>query len=65
MKNYFLQNKSILDLLIKKSELNPDHILFIDKENKISRKKLLEKILQTKGGLKKKDLKEVIELLVY
>ena len=54
MKNYFLQNSSILDLLIKKSELNPKHILFIDKANKITRKKLLEKILETKGGLKKK-----------
>lgn len=66
MKNYFLQNKSILDLLIKKSELNPEHILFIDKGNKITRKKLLEKILQTKGGLKKKGLKRgdrVVSLL--
>jgi crotonobetaine/carnitine-CoA ligase len=66
MKNYFLQNSSILDLLIKKSELNPKHILFIDKANKITRKKLLEKILETKGGLKKKGLKRgdrVVSLL--
>ena len=66
MKNYFSQNKSILDLLIKNSELNPEHILFIDKGNKITRKKLLEKILETKGGLKKKGLKSgdrVVSLL--
>ena len=66
MKNYFSQNRSILDLLIKKSELNPEHILFIDKRNKITRKKLLVKILETKGGLKKKGLKRgdrVVSLL--
>ena len=66
MKNYFSQNRSILDLLIKKSELNPEHILFIDKGNKITRKKLLVNILEIKGGLKKKGLKRgdrVVSLL--
>ena len=58
IKNYSLPNKNILDLLIDTSKENPNHILFIENKNKITRKKFIEKILKVKGGLKKLGLKK-------
>ena len=66
MINYCLPNSSILDLLIQNSKTNPSHVHFIDNENKITRKKLIEKIFKIKGGLKKRGLRKgdkVISLL--
>ena len=58
IKNYSLPNKNILDLLIDTSKENPNHILFIENKNKITRKKFIEKILKVQGGLKKLGLKK-------
>ena len=58
MKLHSLPNKNILDQLISISNKNPNHIIFIEKEKRITRKEFIEKILKVKGGLKKKGLKK-------
>ena len=58
MKSHSLPNKNILDLLINTSKKNPNHVLFIENKNKITRKDFIEKILKIKGGLKKRGLKK-------
>ena len=66
MKTYSLPDRNILDLLLNNSKTDPNHVVFIENEKKITRKNLIEKILKIKGGLKKKGLKKgdrVISLL--
>jgi len=58
MKSYSLPNKNILNLLINTSKTNPNHILFIENKNNITRKGFIDKILKVKGGLKKLGLKK-------
>ena len=58
MRLHSLPNKNILDQLISISNKNPNHIIFIEKEKRITRKEFIEKILKVKGGLKKKGLKK-------
>ena len=52
MRLHSLPNKNILDQLISISNKNPNHIIFIEKEKRITRKEFIEKILKVKGGLK-------------
>ena len=58
MRLHSLPNKNILDQLISISNKNPNHIIFIEKEKRITRKEFIEKILKVKGGLKKKGIKK-------
>ena len=58
MRLHSLPNKNILDQLISISNKSPNHIIFIEKEKRITRKEFIEKILKVKGGLKKKGLKK-------